>query len=163
MTGRWGKAGVRLTKQEARQHDAARAAKANQHRTLSRADAAAAYRLWRAGMLRPYKITIGMNARGLEGPDVDIACGATEPDVDLWEAGKLYPTWRQLQLTAALLGVTPRFLCEEDQTIPMLATSMRFHVPEHELQELDPVRVFDWEAVKATVTGTPERLNGASS
>lgn len=124
-----------------------------------RADDAAAYRMWRAGMLRPYKFTIGMDARGLEGPEVDIACGAAEPDVDLWEAGKLYPTWEQVKLTAALLGVTPRFLCEEDVPIPMMATSMRFHVPEHERQEPELVRVFDHAAVKATVTGTPDRLN----
>jgi hypothetical protein len=40
----------------------------------------------------------------LEGPEVDIACGAKEPDVDRWEEGELYPTWEQLVLLAELTG-----------------------------------------------------------
>lgn len=127
MTWRWGKAGQRLTEQEiaARTREAAqRHGKAQ----LARKNAdAIAYKLWRAGELRPYRITTALNARGLYGPEVDIACGVSEPDVDLWEAGKLYPTWDQVVLLAKLTGVTPRLLCTGGDQLRVSDTSLRFH------------------------------------
>ena len=114
MTGRWGRAGVRLTQQEI----AAKRAKAGQRRLVREQDDEVAYKLWRAGQIHPFRITMALDARRLCGPQVDAACGAAEPDVDLWEAGKLYPTWEQVRLLAELCGVPPRFFAEKDRPLP---------------------------------------------
>lgn len=50
----------------------------------------------------PARITAALDLCGLDGPDVDTACGAREPDVDLWETGELRPSFEQVQLLAAL-------------------------------------------------------------
>jgi hypothetical protein len=50
----------------------------------------------------PARITAALDLRGLYGPDVDTACGAREPDVDLWESGEASPTPHQVELLAAL-------------------------------------------------------------
>lgn len=60
----------------------------------------------------PKRITMALDARGLYGPEVDLACGAREPDVDRWETGDLVPTPEQLAKLAALTGVTVEFLCD---------------------------------------------------
>ncbi|HZN71229.1 MAG TPA: hypothetical protein VFC00_06045 [Micromonosporaceae bacterium] len=52
----------------------------------------------------PARITIALDFRGLEGPEVDIACGAEEPAVDLWECGVEVPTAEQVRLLADLTG-----------------------------------------------------------
>ncbi len=149
---RWGKAGVRLTDSE-REHRARAAVAARNRRKLARdADNLIAYRLWRAGELQPYLITQALDARGLYGPEVDVACGATEPDVDLWEAGKLYPTWEQVLLLAELCGVTPRLLCTRRDVVQAEQTSLRFHVP---LDDRPPVWEFDRDAVQRTVGAAP--------
>ncbi len=126
--GDWGKAGQRLTEQEKR----ARLQEAGRVRHLNRsrldADNRVAYKLWSAGMLKPYRITIVLDTMGLDGPEVDIACGAQEPDVDLWEAGKLYPTWEQVLLLCKLTGVTPRFLLVNDAPLDLMRTTARFHM-----------------------------------
>lgn len=144
---RWGKAGVRLTQEEI----AASNIRAMRHRQ----DEEVAFKLWRSGQVRPYRITMALDARQLYGPQVDEACGAQEPDVDLWEAGKLYPTWRQVQLLAKLCGVTPRFFTEKDRSLPILATTMRFHMSAAELKELEseppPAWEFPADVVAATV------------
>lgn len=124
---RWGKAGQRLDPGEADRRRREAVARRNRNELSRAADDAVAYRLWRAGEVRPYVITQALNARGLAGPQVDIACGAREPDVDLWEAGKLYPTWEQLLLLAKLVGVTPRFLCQRGSELRISDTSLRFH------------------------------------
>ena len=69
-----------------------------------------AYELWRAGALVPYHLTRMLDANGLYGPEVDLACGAEEPAVDEWEAGTRYPTWAQLVALADLVGVQPAYL-----------------------------------------------------
>lgn len=124
---RWGKAGVRLTDKEAEQRGRRATASRSLRQHARAADDRIAYRLWRAGELRPYLITHALDARSLYGPEVDVACGATEPDVDLWEAGKLYPTWAQLLRLAALCEVTPRLLCTKRDLLTPEQTSMRFH------------------------------------
>lgn len=128
MTRHWGKAGQRLSEQEVEVRARAATARRNQATARREADDAIAYRLWQAGELRPYRITRALDAKALYGPEVDAACGANEPDVDLWEAGKLYPTWEQVILLAKLTGVTPRFLCTPDpHQLRVEDTSLRFH------------------------------------
>lgn len=153
MSGRWGKAGVRLTDQEAAQ--SARNAVANRNRRAIRQDAELriAYRLWRAGEVKPYMITRCLDLHGLDGPEVDTACGAQEPDVDLWEAGKLYPTWRQLRFLADLCMTTPRFLCMAREVLTVENTSLRFHG--HNAPTPPPVWAFETQAVQATVGNAP--------
>lgn len=155
---RWGKAGVRLTADEAQTRGRAAAAARNRSRTVRAADNRIAYRLWLAGELKPHLITMALDARGLHGPQVDIECGAAEPDVDLWEAGKLYPTWKQLLLLAELTGNTPRFLCSRDVPPRMDQTSMRFHVTDISDIDIAPVLAFDPEAVRQTVRGAPRQM-----
>lgn len=50
----------------------------------------------------PARITMALDMRNLDGPDVDTACGAVEPAVDLWECGVEVPTPEQLVLLAKL-------------------------------------------------------------
>ena len=45
---------------------------------------------------------MALDLRGLEGPEVDIACGVVEPAVDMWEAGTLVPTREQVAALAVL-------------------------------------------------------------
>lgn len=54
------------------------------------------------GVAVPAWITLALDSRGLAGPEVDIRCGAAEPDVDLWECGLLVPTRKQVELLARL-------------------------------------------------------------
>lgn len=75
----------------------------------ARQDEAEAYEGWLAGRVVPHRITLALDIRALYGPEVDEACGAKEPDVDDWEAGRKYPTWEQLTLLAALTGFDVRF------------------------------------------------------
>jgi hypothetical protein len=98
VTGRWGKVGVRLTPAEAARNSAA----AFRRQQMRQSDLDEARRLWGEGKMVPQRITMALDVRKLYGPEVDIACGAVEPDVDRWEAGKLYPTWRQVLLLAQL-------------------------------------------------------------
>lgn len=116
MSG-WGKAGVRLTDREREQLRRKRAAERNRAEAARARDHAEAYSKWKRGMLVPEKLTIALDARGLQGPQVDIDCGAVEPAVDQWEAGELYPTWEQLQLLAKLTGYPLRFFFTVAQEI----------------------------------------------
>lgn len=152
MTNRWGKAGVRLTEAEMARNDARRA------RDRHLGDAAVARSLaqtrvkWAAGMVVPHYITVALNAKGLYGPEVDEACLASEPDVDMWEAGKLYPTFEQLCALAELTHNMPWWFCRPPGSdIPIELTSMRFHTPEV-LSDPPPVWHFEAAAVAATVT-----------
>lgn len=61
-------------------------------------------RLLREGVPVPARITMALDLGGHEGPEVDTACGAAEPAVDLWECGVEVPTARQVQLLAELTG-----------------------------------------------------------
>lgn len=80
----------------------------------------------------PYRITQALDSRGLDGPEVDEACGVEEPAVDQWETGELIPTPGQIELLAKLTEypvsyfywpVTeqggPGFMCGEDGCEPM--------------------------------------------
>ena len=61
-------------------------------------------RLIATGRVVPARITLAMNLRGAEGPDVDVACGTFEGnpagDVDDWELGVAVPTREQVRLIA---------------------------------------------------------------
>lgn len=46
---------------------------------------------------------------GHHGPEVDVACGAVEPAVDLWESGVEVPTPEQVKLLAKLTGFPVAF------------------------------------------------------
>lgn len=149
MTRKWGKAGQRLDEREAAAKAREVVRDRNQARLARETDDAIAYKLWRAGELRPYRITMALDARRLYGPEVGVACGAAEPDVDLWEAGKLYPTWEQVLLLAKLTGVTPRLLCTRGPDLRISDTSLRFHGYRDE----DPiVHAYPAEVVAATVS-----------
>lgn len=63
-------------------------------------------RLIRTGKIVPARITMALDICGLEGPEVDIACGAAEPDVDMWELALAVPTLEQVEKLAALTGFT---------------------------------------------------------
>lgn len=141
---RWGKAGVRLTPAEARRNDARRGRTAH----FRLADEQEAYRKWDAGLLVPHRITLALDARGLEGPDVDAACGAAEPDVDRWEAGELYPTWEQLKLLSNLTGLALRFFFLPP--VPMAWGSLHFHFPDPDPR--DPIATFEPGAREAKPT-----------
>lgn len=105
MSG-WGKAGVRLTDAESaacrRQRSAARF-EAGRHLQRRLDDE---YVQWRAGRLCPAAIRLHMDARGAEGPEVDVACLVAEPAVDEWELGIRYPTWEQT-LTPSSTSASP--------------------------------------------------------
>ena len=62
----------------------------------------------------PGRITVALDASGLDGPQVDEACGVAEPVVDLWEAGALLPTPAQVGLLSKLTGMTPGYFYEMD-------------------------------------------------
>lgn len=60
----------------------------------------------------PGRITIALDARLLDGPDVDRACGVREPVVDLWEAGVLLPDRGQVARLSRLTGMAPEYFYE---------------------------------------------------
>jgi hypothetical protein len=147
---RWGKAGQPLTAQEA--------AKIGQRHYARGLTDHRAHRQWQAGELVPYRITVALDMQRLEGPEVDEACGAREPDVDMWEAGTKYPTWEQLQLLAKLTGCTERFFMLPASGHLPLETSMRFHRiggQKVAWRQPPPVRAFTPEAIAATVRSQP--------
>ncbi|MFJ6099315.1 hypothetical protein [Williamsia muralis] len=70
--------------------------------------------LWRRGKLVPTYISRLLDAAQLFEPAVDTACNAAEPEVDLWEIGRLYPRWDQTVALAKLLDVPVRALAHPD-------------------------------------------------
>jgi hypothetical protein len=50
----------------------------------------------------PARITEALDLRKMDGPEVDLACGAQEPDVDDWEAARKVPSHEQIILLAEL-------------------------------------------------------------
>lgn len=143
---RWGKAGQRLTDAEIEQRARARAkSRAEQDRSRLAAEAEG-LRLWKAGRLVPACITLALDAKELNGPEVDRACGAEEPDVDHWELGILYPRWQQTRLLAELCGVWVPILCRDMEPIRPLCGKFRFPG-----DEAPPIMRFAPEAIATTL------------
>lgn len=65
--------------------------------------------LLREGPVVPWRITTALDARGLDGPEVDRALGGEEPMVDMWEAGDLVPTRAEIDALAKLTGYAAWF------------------------------------------------------
>jgi len=150
---RWGKAGVRLTEQEAATIDFRNACRAAEAAARAEHDEPQAHDGWKAGRIRPYLITWALDRRRLYGPEVDEACGTAEPAVDEWEAGVRYPTWPQFKALAALTGYPLGHFMRDADPIPFEATSARFHLKPGEKPPPDLVLCFDPEAIWAA-TGT---------
>lgn len=70
---------------------------------LERAIAARGGAPWPARITQALDLPAG-GGPPLEGPEVDVACGAVEPAVDRWETGEEIPTLDQLQRLADLTG-----------------------------------------------------------
>ena len=144
MTGRrWGKAGVRLTPVEAadraRKRSAVDALGDQKHTEMLRA----ARRKWEAGLVIPDHITVALDMGNHYGPEVDAACLAAEPDVDLWEAGRLYLRWEQVRALSRLTGFGEIwFMGPARQRVSWRETSLRFHYPPSD--EPAPQRVFEF-------------------
>ncbi len=134
---RWGKAGVQLTGQEAAHRDRLAVVRGIARDEQRIEDARIAQEKWKCGLVVPHAITTALNTHGLYGPEVDAACGVREPAVDLWEEGKLYPTWEQLQALARLTQYPVIYFVTARQPINVLDTSMRFHLKPSALTALD--------------------------
>jgi hypothetical protein len=152
VTWRWGRAGVRLTPDEADARRRAALARRNRARLSREADDAIAYRLWRAGRVIPYRITLALDAADLHGPTVDEMLGGAEPMVDEWEAGIRYPSWKQLVALAELTRKTPRFFAAREPMIDPARTSLRFHGADAAMFP-PPVWEFTPDAIAEAVTG----------
>lgn len=148
---RWGKAGQRLTPEQARQRDGLARFNADRAATVRSEDDRIAHAKWAAGLVIPNKITMALG--DLSGPEVDWQCGVTEPAVDLWEAGKLYPSWEQLLKLAALTGKRPRWFTEANGPLSFFETSMRFHFPRFESVPLPRIRYPDDVVARCPGTG----------
>lgn len=108
---------------------------------------------WTAGQVVPHRITLALDSRRLDGPEVDEACGVKEPAVDRWERGTLYPTWEQLCLLAVLTGFPVAFFTEPADENPIVS-NIRFRPSEgrHVYQaEPRPVLAFTEKAVRRTL------------
>lgn len=66
----------------------------------------------------PRRCTLVLDAVQAEGAWVDAACGAAEPEVDLWEAGHLYPSWENTVRLAALTGTPLEVLLSREPMGP---------------------------------------------
>lgn len=103
--------------------------------------------LWCAGKLVPIYISRLLDAAQLFGPAVDAACNAAEPDVDLWEIGRLYPRWDQTVALAKLLDVPVRALTHPDARPETL--DWRPHDPR--MTRCYAITSFEPDAVERTV------------
>ncbi|MBX4168064.1 hypothetical protein K3M35_05205 [Rhodococcus sp. DMU2021] len=159
MTARkWGKAGERLDPVERQKRLRELAIKRNQDEARQKRDLEEGLRLWRAGKLIPWRITLALNAIEADGPEVDIACGAREPDVDHWELGIKYPTWEQTEALSRYTGFTVPWFCIDERPPSVHDTTLRFHLPKAHVQELERAekeRVcrFLPDAIAATLDG----------
>lgn len=120
--------------------------------------------LWRAGRVVPAQITAALDACDggpLQGPQVDLDCGAQEPDVDNWEAGLLYPSWEQLQRLARLTGFPIRFFFRDHPGLsgPIFFMCNRSRPSQSVvLYPEPPILTFTPEALAARFTPTPGAL-----
>jgi len=147
----WGKAGERLTTEQAIRR--ARAHYPQPTEAVRAATEADGRRLWAGGQLRPGRITDALDYRNLFGPEVDEACGVEEPTVDHWELGIVYPTWQQVLALSKLTGFGPAYFALGSDPIPASSTSMRYHFPAAEIAATDAavMRQFLPEAIAATL------------
>lgn len=125
--GRLSKAAIQ--KQECNQGD--------RNARLAREEAEA-HEAWKRGGVLPYLITAAlreMDRHDLLGINVDGACGAQEPDVELWKAGLRYPQWEQLLRLAELTHRSPLFFTQAN----------------HALRRKGGDRAFDTQAIKQVV------------
>ena len=156
MTGRWGKAGVRLTPEQVRARAGRILLRRQQGAEYRARSLAIAKQKWAAGLVVPHMITLALDARDLYGPEVDVACRAKEPEVDLWEAGKLYPQWDQLVALAELTGNTPNWFTEAGSgALSAFHTSMRFHVRDLGPADIPILRYPDSVVARCPGTGLP--------
>lgn len=133
MTRKWGKAGQRLDAAGRPGPNPRRLAAQLGHQAQER-NLRIAYQRWRAGEVSPDRITQALDL--LEGPEVDVACRAREPEVDQWETGERYPRWDQLVALAALTGFQPRWFTESTVgRIPVRSTSLWFHMTKAERKQ----------------------------
>jgi transcriptional regulator with XRE-family HTH domain len=149
----WGKAGVPLTADEIEAARRARAVAANKERIAHERAMQKARSDWAAGRVVPWLITIALDADGLDGPEVDEACGVPEPGVDMWEAGTLYPSFEQLCALAKLTGKSPGYFMNRPGVVGIKPsdTTLRFHMSMD--GEMEPVMAFTPEAIAAAVAG----------
>lgn len=109
---------------------------------------------WREGRVQPFVISQALDLRNLDGPFVDELCGTTEPAVDMWEVGRLYPTWDELKALAALTDFPVAFFTTAVHgAIGFDGTSLRFHLRRGEVAPPAPVLCVEPAAIEAA-TGT---------
>jgi len=160
----WGRAGERLGPAEVEERRRRRAARANQDRAAHAVMLAEARRGWERGLVRPWYITNALDAKGLDGPDVDHACGVEEPTVDLWEAGEIYPTFKQLCALADLTGMLPSWFVTEhrpmdDGRVFICGRGRTPYMPEPR----SLVTTFRRDAIAASVRADQEHRNERSN
>lgn len=150
MSQKWKAPGVRADPRDRPRHLGLAVALRQQDEAGRSRRLETARRKWAEGLVIPAHISVALDAMGLYGPEVDAACGAKEPEVDMWEAGTLYPRWEQVVALAALTGKQPDFFMAPVRTLSMFETSMRFHLPRGEAPSL-PVHRFTGRALAAAV------------
>lgn len=123
MTG-WGKAGQRLTPREVAERQRRAGLNRLRREQARLQQLTEGRRLWEAGQLVPAAITFALGDR--DGPEVDLACRAVEPEVDHWELGILYPTWEQTVALADLTGLPVAALCRAP--MPIDQTTLWLHM-----------------------------------
>lgn len=158
---RWGKAGIRLDPKEAERRRKQLLAEQARTQASAREDNQVAYQRWRDGLVCPNRITMALDLNDLHGPEVDIACKAQEPEVDQWEAGERYPSWKQLCALADLTGFTPRwFTVNGEPPVSIYQTSIWFHMSkaEREAWRDKPLVMCYPRAVLDARPPTPERM-----
>src|SRR5882672_1912150 len=114
----------------------------------------AEHQAWKEGRVQPFAITQALDVRQLDGPFVDELCGTSEPAVDMWEAGRLYPTWEELKALADLTDYpVARFTTIDHGPVAFEDTTLRFHLKRGEEPPPPPVPCFEPAAIEAA-TGT---------
>lgn len=158
MVRKWGKAGERLDPVERQKRHRQLAVERNRTEVRQKRDAEEGLRLWQAGKLIPWRITFALDSIEADGPEVDIACGAREPDVDHWELGIKYPTWDQTEALSRYTGFTVPWFCIDERPPSVHDTTLRWHLPKAHVQELERAekeRVYRFlpAAIAATLAG----------
>lgn len=155
----WIKAGVRADAREtAKRRQEIRRRKV-QNDLAAKRILVEARRGWEQGLVRPFRITYALDSRGLDGPEVDEACLAHEPDVDRWEAGLLYPTFEQLLALAKLTHFPAHFFTLAPSGADRVGwrfSTLKYHISKVDREEMmrapDPVMAFTPEAVREVVS-----------